>query len=134
MFESKKTPGKKFGSAFAGRSYDERHQGGESEPAGVEDSAKEEQNEGAQEAAAEVVKQHGKATSVHVTHDHKNKKHHVTSTHEDGHVNHSDHESAAQAHEEGGALAGEDVKKEHPEEAQQGAQSETDGFQMPDLA
>lgn len=134
MFESKRTPGKKFGSAFAGRSYDERHVGGESEPENKNPMEENKEEQGEKQGAAEVVQAHGPATTVHIKHDHAANKHHVTSTHEDGHVHESDHGTAQEAHEEGGALAGADAKKENPEEAQQGAQSETDGFQMPDLA
>lgn len=139
MFESKKTPGKKFGSAFAGRSYDERHQGGEAEGPQhgmAVDRAKAavEPKEGESEGAEQVVAQHGPATSVHSTHDHKAKKHHVTSVHEDGHVHDSDHETAEEAHEEGGKLASVSPKKSGEAGDQQGAMSEEDGFQMPDLA
>ena len=134
MFQSKTDPSRKFGSAFRGRKYDEMH----AEPS-AEHEAKEtpEFEAGEKEGKEEVhpvVAEHGKAHSVHVKHNHSANKHHVTSQHEDGHVNESDHASAQEAHQEGGSLAGVDMKKENPAEAQQGAASEEMGFEQPDLA
>jgi hypothetical protein len=74
-------------------------------------------------------------------HDHDGHKHSVTSTHEDGTTNRVEHGSAKEAHDSAAQLALEaggedqarDVKKmDHPD--QQGAKSEEDGFEMPDLA
>lgn len=137
MYESKHSPGKKFGNAFQGKHYDEMHAPAEKEPSGKMESAIEDNKETEKQEGMEghpVVAAHGKATEVHIHHDHAAGKHHVHSKHEDGHNNLSEHESPEEAHEEGGKLSGVDVKKENPEEAQQGAQSEEDGFEMPDLA
>lgn len=137
MYESKQTPGKKFGNGFVGKKYDEMHAPAEKEPSGKMESAVTDNKETEKQEGMEghpVVTAHGKATEVHTTHDHAAKKHHVHTKHEDGFENHSDHESPEEAHEEGGKLAGVDVKRENPDEAQQGAQSEEDGFEMPDLA
>lgn len=142
MFESKVTPGKKFGNGFKQKHYDEMH-GKEDSEAAHEVNETPEFEAGEQEGAEEgqdvhpVVAQHGPATEVHTQHDHVNKRHHVHTKHEDGHENHSDHQSAEEAHEEGGKLAGISVKRENEEkgqeDGQQGAHSEEDGFQMPPL-
>jgi hypothetical protein len=130
MFEAK--DGKKFGNAFRQKKYDSMHAAKEAPAAEpVEEKHEEEENK---EGQHPVVQAHGKAASVHITHDHEAGKHHVHSHHSDGHENLSEHGSAQEAHEEGGKLAGVDAKEENPDEAQQGALSEEDGFQMPDLA
>jgi hypothetical protein len=80
-----------------------------------------------------VVAEHGPATSVHITHDHAAKKHHVTSTHADGHVHNSDHASAQEANDAGSQLGGvEKPEAAAPEQAAGGA-PESDGFNMPSL-
>lgn len=149
MFESKRTPGKKFGSAFVGKRYDAA--GEAAEPAEEKMKKKapqlkedikpvheevegQEQNENEGQDAASVVAEHGPAHTIITTHDHEGKKHHTTSHHKDGHKHESDHNTAKEAHEEGGALAGADEKQQNPDEAQQSAASENDGFEMPDLA
>jgi len=144
---------KKFGSAFAGKRYDREHSA--EEPSNEKDAKKklgnvlEDKSEdlkheageskefeaGEQEGMKEVhpvVAQHGKANSVHIKHDHVAKKHHVTSVHEDGHTNESDHSSDMEAHDEGRKLAGVAGEPEgSPEE--QGGGMEEDGFEMPSL-
>jgi hypothetical protein len=80
-----------------------------------------------------VVSEHGPASSVHITHDHAAKKHHVTSTHADGHVHNSDHASAQEANDAGSQLGGvEKPEAAAPQEAAGGA-PESDGFNMPSL-
>ena len=139
---------KKFGSRFAQRKYDQHHGGDEQQksPAPKMGAAHEEketpefesgEQEGAQEGnensnPAEVVKQHGKAQHVHVSHDHVNNKHHVHSVHADGHVHDSDHASPQEANDAAKQLGGGDQMASTPEEAP-GA-PEPDGFQMPRLA
>ncbi len=79
----------------------------------------------------QVVAEHGKAHTVHIAHDHKNKKHHVISTHESGHVHESEHASPKEAHDAASALAGagsDQAQSEEPEAP------ESDGFMMPKLA
>jgi len=131
---------KKFGSGFVAKKYDSFHPKDESmsKPFGQEkeknpmlDAAKEGQEHEGQ-SPEEVVAEHGPATTVHIRHDHEGNKHHVTSTHADGHVHESDHATAKEAHEAGGKLAGADEKQENPDEAQQGAASESDGFEAPE--
>lgn len=129
MFEAK--DGKKFGNAFRQKKYDSVHAGAEKKEPTAAEPTEEKQEEKGQHP---VVQAHGKAHKVEITHDHEAGKHHVHSRHEDGHDNLSEHGSAQEAHEEGGKLAGVDAKEENPDEAQQGALSEEDGFQMPDLA
>jgi hypothetical protein len=62
-----------------------------------------------------VVAEHGKASEVHIEHDHEMGAHHVHSIHEDGHEHHSDHASAEEAHEHAKNLALDDAEHEEPE-------------------
>ena len=144
MFESKRTPGKKFGSAFVGRRYDakgekEAPETPEQEHNESPDMEKHEQDQGEEKKEMHpVVAEHGPAHTVTIKHDHKNKKHHVESEHDDGHRNLSEHETPEQAHEEGGSLANVSLKTAGEAGDQQGAASEgdndhTDGFVMPQL-
>ena len=145
-FESKVTPGKKFGNGFKQKKYDEMHgKGGAMETAVHESNESPEFEKGEQEGAKEpneggghpVVAEHGKAVEVHIHHDHTKGKHHVHTKHEDGHTNMSEHQTPEEAHSEGGKLAGVSVKDENEaegnEDGQQGAHSEEDGFEMPPL-
>ncbi len=142
--------GKSFGSAYVAKRHDNEHEkmaksvlggdsaaheAGESKPfeAGEQEGQKEqpEQNE----QPSQVVAQHGPANTVHVAHDHKAKKHHVTSTHADGHVHTADHASAGEAHKAASELAGGDqAQSENPAAAGAAAAPEADGFSMPRLA
>ena len=124
MYESKRTPGKKFGSIMAGRHYDENHSEDGMHTEGKEEmheekpmvgEAREEMNEGEKEKEQEektgeeqhpVVAEHGPAHKVVISHDHKAGRHTVQSHHRDGHMNTSNHEAAAEAHEEARKLAG----------------------------
>lgn len=54
----------------------------------------------------DTVNEHGPAHSVTVHHDHANNKHHVMSHHADGHMSHSMHASAPDAHSHAAQLAG----------------------------
>jgi hypothetical protein len=132
-FESKKTPGKRFGSIFQQKHYDENHsedgmhsespeheksespefEAGEHE--GVEANESKEHNgvtneeNGDEEHTGEqhpVVGEHGKATKVVIHHDEKSGRHTVTSHHADGHVHTNVHEHAHKAHDEARSLAG----------------------------
>ncbi len=151
MFESKKTPGKKFGSMFAGRRYDEAHTDDgmhdmNAEPKESPMVEEEEKKKGDEKENEEdehpVVAEHGKAHKVIIHHDHEAGRHVVTSHHKDGHMNTSTHEAAAEAHEEGRKLAGipadgqpkEKDSPYHQGKDQASASSEEDGFAMPDLA
>ena len=158
MYESKKTPGKRFGSIFAGRKYDEAHteDGLHSESpdheaketpefeAGEQEGTKEHEAEQHEGEEHPVVKEHGPAHKVVISHDHESGRHTVTSHHKDGHVNSTVHEHAHKAHDEARALAGvpkegkgEDGEKDspfHSGKAQQSPSSEEDGFAMPELA
>ena len=140
MFKSKS--GKSFGSAYVAKRHDDEAdkkaqsimggEGQEHEAAETPEFEKGEQ-EGMNEAPEQVAKEHGPATTVHIAHDHKNKKHHVVSTHKDGHVHSSDHGSANEAHDHAAALSagGDQPSAEGMEH--EGA-PEADGFQMPKLA
>ena len=148
MYQSTTDSSRKFGSAMRGRKFDSYHAGAQPEEsatpkehggdkANLEGADKHEDSKRAEHVEApaphEVAQEHGPATDVHIEHDHAKGEHKVTSTHEDGHKHESVHSSAAEAYEVGGALANTDVKRrEHPD--QQGAQSEEDNFEMPDLA
>lgn len=142
---------KKFGSRFAQRKYDEHH-GGDNKPAasagaklmndaheskespefeaGEQEGAQEQQQ--GQESPQNVVKMHGKAQHVHVSHDNENNKHHVHSVHADGHVHDSDHASADEARTAAKTLGGGDQASTVPTEEDNAP--EPDGFQMPRLA
>jgi hypothetical protein len=159
MFKAK--DGKRFGSIFAGRKYDENHtedgmhsEGGSESPEHEEKETPEfemGEHEGEQPAEHEehdgeehpVVAEHGAAHKVVIHHDEKAGRHTVTSHHKDGHTNTSVHEHAHKAHDEARQLAGvpeagkeENKEKDgfgHSDKGQQGAPSEEDGFSMPDL-
>jgi len=146
---------KKFGSAYVGKRYDENHkEAATEEPVDEKDTKKKlgkvlsdksgelaeemgEKQDNPQEEEQEhpVVAQHGKAKSVHINHDHAANRHHVTSVHEDGHTNESDHESAEDAHGEGRKLAGLSAGPEAESEPTpgEGGGMEEDGFDMPSL-
>ena len=158
MFKAK--DGKRFGSIFAGRKYDEHHtedgmhsespeheksespefEAGEQEGAVEHKAEGEEQNEGEQHP---MVAEHGPAHKVVIHHDEATGRHTVTSHHKDGHVHSNVHEHAHKAHEEARELAnvppaGKEENEEkdgfnHKEQGQQGAPSEEDGFAMPNL-
>jgi hypothetical protein len=129
MFESKKTPGKKFGSSFAGKRYDEDHSpdgmhkmSGEEKESPAEDAnessadeanespetnSQDEQNpdEENKDTVHPVVAEHGPAHTIHIKH-HEGGKSHVMAHHSDGHTHMSEHESPEDAHNEGRKLAG----------------------------
>lgn len=155
MYESKRTPGKKFGSIFAGKKYDQDHtedgmhtEGklGEQEPSQEEEMSskplmeededmlgKHEENDKEEHP---VVTEHGKAHKVVIHHDEASKRHTIQSHHSDGHVHSAAHDSAEKAHHEARRLAGvgADGQKEehespfHTGKAEQGAPSEEYGF------
>jgi hypothetical protein len=160
MYESKRTPGKRFGSIFAGKKYDENHSedGLHSESpeheaaetpefeAGEQEGAKEHEAEMSEEHEGEdhpVVAEHGKAHKVIIHHDEASGRHTVTSHHKDGHVHTVAHEHAHEAHKEASDLAGvppagKEDNEEHmgfgkDHKGQAGAPSEEDGFAMPNL-
>ncbi len=130
MYESKKTPGKKFGSIFAGKKYDENHSedGMHSESPEHEAHETPEFEAGEQEGAKE-----------HEAEMHEGEEHPMV----DGHMSTSVHEHAHKAHDEARQLAavppaGKEENEEkdgfgHKDQGQQGAPSEEDGFSMPDL-
>jgi len=155
-FESKKTPGKKFGSVFQQKHYDENHSedGMHSESPEHEKSETPEFEAGEHEGAEEheeqhdgeqhpVVAEHGAAHKVIIHHDEAAGRHTVTSHHKDGHVHTVAHEHAHKAHDEARELAnvppaGKEGNEEkigfgHKDQGQQGAPSESDGFAMPNL-
>jgi len=119
MFKSK--AGKSFGSAYVAKRHDDEadkkaqsvlgdspeHEAAETPE--FERGEQEGQKEAPeQEKPDQVVAKHGKANTIHVTHDRKANKHHVVSTHADGHVHTSDHASAKEAHDAATQLAGGD--------------------------
>ena len=144
MFPSK--DGKKYGSAYVAKKRDAMHGMGE---AVMHDTDKHEaaetpefergEQEGQKEAPeqnenpSQVVAEHGPANTVHVAHDHKAKKHHVVSTHADGHVHESNHGSAKEAHDHAAQLAAAETQPEG-QPAAGAASAEADGFPMPRLA
>ena len=91
MYESKSEPGRKFGSAFRGKRFDDYHATPQPE---MESTPRE---EGSSEA--DVNKARPAVTSVHFVHDHAGNKHTVTSTREDGTTEVVEHGSAIDAHD-----------------------------------
>jgi hypothetical protein len=69
----------------------------------------------------DTVNEHGPAHSVTVHHDHANNKHHVFSHHADGHMSHSTHASAPDAHSHAAQLAGNEGGNTEPENDSQAA-------------
>ncbi len=150
MFADK--TGKKFGSAYVAKRRDA--EAAKKEPVGGKEAqmGKEVMNQGnpgAKEPAAKVgtsvpapeeqgshapaiVAEHGKAHTIHIAHDHKAKKHHVMSTHEDGLVHESEYGSPKEAHDTASQLAGNDMPAEGEAPAMEAP--EADGFSMPKLA
>src|SRR5277367_1311648 len=53
-----------------------------------------------------VVAEHGPATEIHITHDHKAGKHSVHSKHESGHEHHAEFGSAKEAHDHAMMMSG----------------------------
>ena len=95
MFESKREPGKKFGSIYKQKRFDSYSAG--EQPSG---------NESNQKAESQDVGTESRAVHVHYSHDHEGGKHTVTKTHEDGSQMTTSHPSAAEAYEQGGAETG----------------------------
>lgn len=60
---------------------------------------------GGMEDPATTVAEHGPAVEVNVKHEHEAGKHHVHSSHADGHTTESEHASAEEAHDHGKALS-----------------------------
>lgn len=142
MFESKN--GKRYGSAYVAKRHDAAHEEKASKDVKTSVEAPKEivdHNEGPNTEENPVVAEHGKARRVVINHDHEANRHHVTSTHEDGHTEEGDYETPEQAWEEGGKFANISLKKLGKAGDQQGAASEGDneevndgdGFQMPPL-
>ena len=157
MYESKRTPGKRFGSIFAGKKYDEDHSedGMHSESPDHEKSETPEfeagEKEGMKPSEQEehmgeqhpMVAEHGKAHKIVISHDHATGRHTVQSHHKDGYIHTNVHDAAHKAHDEARELAevppaGKEKNEEkdgfgHKDQGQQGAPSEEDGFSMPNL-
>lgn len=137
MYESKREPGKKFGSIYAGKRFDSYADGAQP---GEENENEHAESKGTGSSEADVKKATSPATSFHFVHDHDGHKHTVTSTHEDGTTQMSEHNSPSEAHdsaaklalEEGGVDQASNVKK-RAHYPQQGAESEDRNFEMPDL-
>ena len=150
MFKSK--DGKSFGSAYVAKRRDDEHAKGlpmgeskeeprtlgtgeakfSSKEATAPDNDVKANPEGVD--AHQVVAEHGKAHTVHIAHDHKNKKHHVMSTHEDGHVQETEHGSPKEAHDAAATLAGAGSDQPAGSETPEMGAPEADGFSMPKLA
>jgi|SRR5271154_6092470 len=146
-YESKREPGRKFGSAFRGRKFDsyspeqpkvestpEEHSSDKVNQSNTGDTSKNKSSMSDHVATpSSTVQDHGPAHTVHYHHDRENNKHTVTSLHPDGHSYSSEYDKDKLAYEAGGELSATDVKKrEHPD--QQGAESEERNYEMPDLA
>lgn len=153
MYSSTKTPGKKFGSAFAGRRYDEAHNedglhelGKEESPeheaketpefeAGEQEGKQEQHEEAPEGETHPVAAEHGPAHKVVISHDESTNQHNVVSHHKDGHMHKSSHDAAHKAHHEAKRLANvkdeQDMEEKPAEHSSE--QGESDGFSMPSL-
>jgi hypothetical protein len=100
---------------------------------GAEKPEAEQEQKPMQEDPKNVVAQHGAATTIHIAHDNKAKKHHVVSTHKDGHVHESEHASAKEAHDAASQLSGPGDQPMGEAQAAPVA-PEPDGFSLPRLA
>jgi hypothetical protein len=120
MYESTRTPGKKFGSSMVGKRYDSYSAGDQpevestpkehgSDQVNSNDSSDKMKNVHAEDAHVETpsatLAAHGPAHTIHYGHDHENNVHTVHSEHEDGHTTESSHSSTADAYGHGKALA-----------------------------
>ena len=123
--------GKKFGSSFAGKRFDEAHSEDGMHKLGMEESPEHEaketpefeagEHEGAEEGSEEqkpemndggegeeekVAEEHGPAHKVVISHDEKAGRHTVVSHHKDGHTHMKVHAHAHEAHAAAHKLAG----------------------------
>lgn len=159
MYESKRQPGKKFGSIYAGRKFDS-YSGGE-QPSEVNENSHADPKEHGEdkvnsmgdktphdkrnvsahaEEPSATVQAHGAAHTTHISHN-EDGTHHVNSEHNDGFRSESEHGSADEAHshaeqlslEAGGTEQASNVKR-RAHYPQQGGESEDRNFEMPDLA
>lgn len=146
MFQAKN--GKKFGSIFAGRKYDENHsedgvhsEGGKPSPeheaaetpefeAGEQEGAVEHEAEQHEGEEHPVVAEHGPAHKVSISHEEG--RHTVVSQHGDGHTHKVVHKTKQEAHKEAQRLAAAEEDEQKPAEKTP-AENESDGFQMPGL-
>jgi hypothetical protein len=143
MFESKREPGKKFGSIYKQRRFDgyagspQPGETNENEHAEPQQAGQKDENvvapKAASESADEIRGNHGLAHTVTYTHDHDGGSHKVSSTHEDGTSHESEHGSAKEAIEHGARLAWDDSAKKREKYPQDGAESEEQGFEAPNL-
>lgn len=149
MFKAK--DGKRFGSIFAGRKYDENHsedgvhsEGGKPSPeheaaetpefeAGEQEGAVEHEAEQHEGEEHPVVAEHGPAHKVVISHDEKSGRHVVTSHHSDGHVHSAVHKTKHDAHKEAQKLAAAEEMEQKPKTEEHSEAGESDGFQMPGL-
>lgn len=130
MYQSKRDPSRKFGSAFVGKRFDSYSAG---EQPGEENENEHAEPQETGSSAADTAKAHGPAHQVTYKLDHEGGESKVSSFHGDGHEHNSSYKSPAEAFQAGGELSATDVKRrEHPD--QQGAESEERNYEMPDLA
>lgn len=73
--------------------------------------------EGGHDEIKQVVEEHGPAKKITIDHDHDAGEHHVASHHDDGHIHHAVHDSAAMAHAHaahaGGVSDGNELQEAH---------------------
>ena len=99
----------------------ERAQANEIEAKGQGDAYQQEEqleeqiHPGIHDEVANLAAEHGPATDVHITHDHANGQHHVTSTHGDGYTHTSVHGTPDEAHIAGAAAGGVNPEGNYPE-------------------
>jgi hypothetical protein len=99
----------------------------EAKPAANKSEAQSPEPSGQEGQAAGLSAQHGPASEVHITHDHVNGKHHTHTVHADGFENHSDHNTADEAHMAGAAAGGVNPEGNYPENHEQPETDYPDG-------
>lgn len=135
---------KSFGSAYKTKKYDEFHASEDSPQHGnavdeavANTDAPVEPKEHDKDTHP-AVSANGAAHSVTISRN-PDGSHHVSAQHPNGMSTESDHQTSAEAHEQGGKLCAVSLKKSGEEGPQAGAASEgdndnVDSFEMPDLA
>jgi len=132
-FESKREPGKMFGSVYRQRRFDGYSGSAQPGETNENEHAEPKNLSGDKDAPADIVAAHGLAHSVTYNHDHNGGSHKVSAQFEDGHTHSSDHASAKEAIEHGSRLAWNDSAKKREKYPQDGAESEEKGFEAPNL-
>ena len=134
---------KSYGSAYTAKKYNEYHPAEEPEHGNAVETAVSNTEEPTEPKEHEkdthpAVSANGAAHTVTISKG-PDGRHHVSAMHENGATTNSDHETSAEAHEQGGQLCAVSLKKSGEAGDQQGAASEgdndnVDSYESADLA